>query len=144
MQHQLANFYFRYHKIGLIPGQPLGNSDSKNPGTWVESRFKAPRVFRGGGCWCLELAHAQLLQKSTYTKLSDEQNVQVTAVVCNLIVHHGFLPVSFMGPKNFRHLRSTEHLYLRRWWNLPILQNLSFQFDYPTDADSALIFPINC
>ena len=110
MQHQLTNCYLRYHKIGLVPGQPLGNSDGKNPSTWVESRCKAAGVVRGGGCRCLELTHAKLLQKSTYTKLSDEQNVHVTAVVCNLIVHHGFLPVIFMGPKNFKYLRSTEHL----------------------------------
>ena len=74
-------------------------------------------VVRVGGCWCLELAHAQLLWKSTYTKLSNEQNVHVTAVVFNLIEHHGFLPVIFMGPKNFKYLRSTEHLYLRGWWD---------------------------
>ena len=71
---------------------------------------KAPGVVRG--CWSLELAHPQLLWKSTYTKLSDEWNVRVTAVVCNLIVHHGFLPVIFMGQKNLKYLRSTEHLYL--------------------------------
>ena len=52
----------RYHKIGLIQGQPSGNSDGKSPGTWVESRCKASGgVVRGGGCWCLELTHAQLL-----------------------------------------------------------------------------------
>ena len=51
-----------------------------------------------------------LSPKPTYTKLSDEQNVDVTTVVCNLIVHDGFLPVIFMGPKNFKYLRSTEHL----------------------------------
>ena len=49
-----------------------------------------------------------------HTKLSYEWNVHVTAVVCNLIVHRGFLPVIFMGPKNFRYLGSTEHLYLKR------------------------------
>ena len=32
----------------------------------------------------------------------------------NLIVHHGFLPVILMGPKNFKYLRSTEQLYLER------------------------------
>ena len=37
-------------------------------------------------------------------------DVQVTAVVCNLIVHDGFLPVIFMGLKNFKYLRSTEDL----------------------------------
>ena len=41
-------------------------------------------------------------------------NVHVTAVVCNLIVYHGFLPVIFMGQKNFKYLRSTELLYLKK------------------------------
>ena len=45
---------------------------------------------------------------------TDEYNVHVTAVVCNLLVRHGFLPVIFMRPKNFKYLRSTEHLYLKR------------------------------
>ena len=44
MQHELTNCYFRYYKIGLFPGKPSGNSDGKNPGTWVESRLKAPGV----------------------------------------------------------------------------------------------------
>ena len=125
MQHQLTNCYLRYHKVGLIPGQPSDKSGGKNPRTWVQS----PGVVRGGGCWCLELTHAQLLQKSTYTKLSDEWNVHVTVLVCNLTVHHGFLPVIFMGLKNFKYLRSTEHLYLKGVVGFANFANLSFQFD---------------
>ena len=54
-------------------------------------------------------------------------------MVCNLIVHHGFLPVIFMGQKNFRYLRSTEHLYLRRFpyllfWRETYPQNFSLDF----------------
>ena len=43
MQRQLTNCYLRYHKIGLIPGQPSGNLDGKNPGTWSKVGAK-PRV----------------------------------------------------------------------------------------------------
>ena len=53
---------------------------------------------------------AALEIEATYTKLSDKLNVHFTTVVCNLIVHQGFLPVIFMGPKNFKYLSSTEHL----------------------------------
>ena len=35
-------------------------------------------------------------------------------MVCNLIVHHGCLPVIFIRPKNFKYLRSTELLYLKK------------------------------
>ena len=43
----------RYHKIGLIPGQPSGNSDDKNPGAWVKSRCKALGLSGEGdfGAW---------------------------------------------------------------------------------------------
>ena len=45
-----------------------------------------------------------------------------------------------MGPKNFKYLTSTERLQVfKEGGGFANLQNLSFQFHKPTDADSALI-----
>ena len=37
-----------YIHVGPTPGQPPGNSDGTNPGTWAENRCNTLGVARGG------------------------------------------------------------------------------------------------